>query len=484
MPTPLIRRELLKTLPAIWPDSLLPQIQAQVRASGRKLIILDDDPLGSQTAYDLPIVTDWSATTLRAELADDAPACFVLTNSRSMPAGQAEDVYEEIGRSLTQLEVQTGQAFNILTRCDSTLRGHFPGEVEALQRGMNRPFSACLFIPFFAEGGRLTINDMHYVTEDDQLIPVGQSSYAQDVVFSFQASNLREWVAEKMNGRIIPHHIPSISLADIRQGGPERVAHCLRRLHDGLICIVNAADQRDIEVFVQGLLIAEAEGKRFLYRTAASFIPARLGLPPRPVLTASDLDLPASGGGLIIVGSHMPQTTSQLQALLALPGIHSTEVYVPALLDEQQRQAEIARVVQHVEAGLCSQRDVVIYTSRQLVRGEDIKSTLQLGRHISGSLVAITHLLTTRPRYLLVKGGITASDLATQALQVQRAIVLGQLMPGVPIWRIGSESRFPHLCIIVFPGNVGDTQALVTAISRLSSAPKANESRPERFNPG
>ena len=455
-----------------------------MRGSGRKLIILDDDPLGSQTVYDLPIVTDWSADTLQAELAGDAPACFVLTNSRSMPAGQAESVYEEIGRYLSRLEAQTGQAFNILTRCDSTLRGHFPGEIEALQRGMNRPFAACLFIPFFAEGGRLTINDVHYITEDKQLIPIGQSSYAQDVVFGFQASNLREWVAEKTNGRILPQHIPSISLADIRQGGPERVAGRLRELDNGIICIVNAAEQRDIEVFVQGLLLAEAEDKRFLYRTAASFIPARLGLPPRPLLTASDLDLPPSGGGLIIVGSHVPQTTSQLQALLALPGLHSTEVRVPALLDEHQRQAEIERVVKQVESSLGSQQDVVIYTSRQPVQGKDIESSLQLGRQISGSLAAIARLLSTRPRYLLVKGGITASDLATQALQVQRAIVLGQLMPGVPVWRLGSESRFPHLCFIVFPGNVGDTQALVTAVSRLSRAQKASENGLERFNRG
>jgi uncharacterized protein YgbK (DUF1537 family) len=295
---------------------------------------------------------------------------------------------------------------------------------------------------------------------------------------------LREWVAEKTNGRIIPQHIPSISLADIRQGGPERVAGRLRGLDNGLICIVNAAEQRDIEVFVQGLLLAEAAGKRFLYRTAASFIPARLGLPPRPLLTASDLDLPASGGGLIIVGSHVPQTTSQLQALLAMPGLHSTEVRVPALLDEHQRQAEIERVVKQVESGLGSQQDVVIYTSRQPVQGKDIESSLQLGRQISGSLAAITRLLSTRPRYLLVKGGITASDLATQALQVQRAIVLGQLMPGIPVWRLGSESRFPHLCFIVFPGNVGDTQALVTAVSRLSRAQKASENKLERVNPG
>jgi uncharacterized protein YgbK (DUF1537 family) len=137
--------------------------------------------------------------------------------------------------------------------------------------------------------------------------------------------------------------------------------------------------------------------------------------------------------------------------------------------------------VQYIEAGLSSQRDVIIYTSRQLVQVEDEQHTLQLGWHISGSLVAITRRLTTRPRYLLVKGGITASDLATQALHIKRAIVLGQVMPGVPVWRIGSESRFPGLCIIVFPGNVGDTLALVMTVTRLNRGSNSTESRTESF---
>jgi uncharacterized protein YgbK (DUF1537 family) len=406
--------------------------------------------------------------TLRAELADAAPACFVLTNSRSMAPAAAERIYEEIGRSLSQLDAESGQTFNILTRCDSTLRGHFPGEVEALQRGRQRPFDACLFIPFFAEGGRLTINDVHYVTEGEQLIPAAQTVYARDAVFGYHNSNLRQWVSEKMNGRLPPNHIASISLTDIRQGGPQQVANQLHQLNDGVICIVNAADQRDIEVFVQGLLMAEAQGKQFIYRTAASFIPTRLGLPSRPLLTAHDLNLPLLGGGLTVVGSHTPQTTNQVQALLTLPGMNSTEVQVSTLLNEQQRSAEIERVACHVETCLRRQQDVVIYTSRQLIHAKDKQRTLDLGRRISGSLVAIIRSLTIRPRYLLAKGGITASDLATQALQVQRAIVLGQLMPGVPIWRLGSECHFPHLPYIVFPGNVGDSQALATAVTQLS----------------
>lgn len=461
------RHQLLHTLPPLWPHSLQPQIQAQVQANGRKLFILDDDPLGCQTSYNLPIITDWSTASLRAELADNAPACFILTNSRSLPAAEAERMYEAIGRSLAHLEAETAQTFNILTRCDSTLRGHFPGEVEALQRGMKRPFAATLFIPFFAEGGRLTIHDTHYVSEGRHLIPAAQTPYAQDTLFGYQSSNLRQWVAEKMNGRLQPHHIPSISLTDIRQGGPERIAHLLQQLNDGRPCIVNAADYRDLEVFVQGLLAAEASGSHYLYRTAASFIPTRLGLPPRPLLTAADLQLPPTGGGLIIVGSHVPLTTRQLRPLLALPHIHSTELNINALLHPSSCQPEIERIITHMNHGLRQGQDVVIYTSRQLAAGDNQTQARQMGQLIAQSWQQIVPALDRQPRYLLVKGGITASDIAVQALSVQRAKVLGQLLPGVPVWQFGHESRFPGLGYVVFPGNVGDTLALATAVTRL-----------------
>ena len=71
------------------------------------------------------------------------------------------------------------------------------------------------------------------------------------------------------------------------------------------------------------------------------------------------------------------------------------------------------------------------------------------------------------PRYILAKGGITSSDIATRALNVKKAMVLGQILPGVPVWKLGAESRFPNLAYIVFPGNVGDDRALIAVVRQL-----------------
>jgi uncharacterized protein YgbK (DUF1537 family) len=79
----------------------------------------------------------------------------------------------------------------------------------------------------------------------------------------------------------------------------------------------------------------------------------------------------------------------------------------------------------------------------------------------------VVRALTIRPRYLVAKGGITSSDIATQGLGVRRALVLGQILPGVPVWQLGPETRHPALVYIVFPGNVGGPQALAEIVTTL-----------------
>jgi len=461
------RKELLASLPAEWPEDLLPGIQAQVKASRRKVVVLDDDPTGTQTVHGIPVLTEWPVEALRSELANELPAFYLLTNSRSLSLARAEALNAEIGRNLLEAGRQADREFVVVSRSDSTLRGHFPGEVSALAKTLGQTYDAWLIIPFFLEGGRYTINDIHYVAEGEWLVPAGETEFARDAAFGYQASNLRRWVAEKTGGRVPSETVAAISINDIRRGGPGRVAERFLGLAPGSVCVVNAASYRDMEVLVQGLLTAEARGQRFLYRTAASFVRARAGLGPRSLLTRADLDLPEQGGGLFIVGSHVPRTTSQVNALLTHAGIVSIEISVEALLDESHRRDEIKRVARRADQALQLDQDVVVYTSRRLVTGMDTESNLSIGQQVSEGLVSILRQIPTRPRYLVGKGGITSSDIATQGLKVKRALVLGQILPGVPLWQLGPESRYPGLPYVVFPGNVGGPESLVEIVLAL-----------------
>lgn len=463
------KEDLFRDLPPEWPEGPLPLIREQVRASRRKIVVLDDDPTGTQTVHNLPVLTDWSVDALQREFQNDFPAFYILTNSRSLSLPGAQSLNTEIGHNLVEVGRRANRSFVVVSRSDSTLRGHFPGEVEALASGLKQHFDGWIIIPFFLEGGRYTVGDTHYVEEGGWLIPSGETEFARDSVFGYQSSNLRDWVEEKTAGRVSSNDVVSIAIEDIRMGGSEAVTERLMTLEGSRVCVVNAAGYGDVEVFVKGLLDAEAQGRRFLYRSAASFVRVRAGMSPRPLLSLSDLDMPSRGGGLILVGSYVPKTTRQLQKLLALPQVTGVEMKVEQVLNGEKRQVEIDRVSRSAEALLQSEKDAVIYTSRSLLTAGYAEGDLSISRNVSDALIKTIQRITVKPRYIIAKGGITASDVATKGLHVRRALVLGQILPGVPVWRLGPESRYAGIPYVVFPGNVGGDDALADTVKSLRS---------------
>src|SRR5581483_3762191 len=225
---------------------------------------------------------------------------------------------------------------------------------------------------------------------------------------------------------------------------------------------------QDMQVFASGLLQAEATGRHFLYRTAASFVQVRAGLTPRSLLRVEELNLSGGMGGLIVVGSHVPMTVRQVAQLRAARNPICLEADVRRMLDEGVRVNEIRQIAQSADEALQRGDDVLICTSHEVVTGRNPEESLAIAQHISRSLIEIVRVIPSRPRYILAKGGITSSDIATEALGVKRAMVLGQILPGVPVWELGAESRYPGLTYIVFPGNVGGPNAIADIVAQLS----------------
>lgn len=468
MSEPTIDISYLDTLPPEWEEDLLPRIQQELGQSTYKVVVLDDDPTGTQTVRDIPVLTTWSVAALEEELSGEFPAFFILTNSRSLTENAACDLAREIGENLYRASEKSGVRVVVISRSDSTLRGHFPSEVDASAQALSKDQLPYLIVPFFMEGGRFTLNDIHYVKELDSLVPASMTPFAKDAAFGFANSNLKNYIEEKTGGKIKAEEVISVSLQDIRIGGPDQVADIFRSVPKGAACFVNAASYRDMEVVVSALIKVENDGYEFLYRTAASFVRSRIGLDAGDGLLAGDqLVSPSDNGGLFVIGSYVPKTTSQVSALFDLTDITAIEVQVDELLDESRRAAEIERVVSFTNQTLGSGADAAIYTSRSLVSGSDAASSLEIGRIVSESLVEIVSSITRQPRYLVAKGGITSSDIATKALGIKRAMVIGQALPGVPAWRCGEETRYPGMTYIVFPGNVGEDDALAQIVKKI-----------------
>jgi uncharacterized protein YgbK (DUF1537 family) len=257
-------------------------------------------------------------------------------------------------------------------------------------------------------------------------------------------------------------------LDDIRNNGPDRVTQIFMNLTKGQPIVVNATCYRDLHRVVLGLVAAERAGKRFIYRTGASFVRARAGLDARPLLTRTELlgiDAPKRAPGVVIVGSHVQRSGEQLEHLLQMEQIASIEVDVSRLLESgASRQAivDTGRLLMNdaLESGVTP----VIYTSRNVVSSDN---QLDVSRAVSTALVEVAQGLKTSPGFIVGKGGITSSDIGTKALSAKRAIVLGQIRPGVPVWRLGPESRFPGLPYVVFPGNVGAPETLAEVVVQL-----------------
>ncbi|MDH5603920.1 MAG: hypothetical protein OEY51_08270, partial [Cyclobacteriaceae bacterium] len=360
----------------------------------------------------------------------------------------------------------SNRKFRVISRSDSTLRGHYPAEVMALKEGLQMKEVKQVIMPFFLEGGRITVNDIHYVKEGGQLVPVSETPFARDASFGYKNADLKQWIQEKSKGEIESKDVCSISLYDLREKGPLKTAEKIFNT-DTTAFVVNAVTTRDAEVAALAFLLAEEKGAVLLYRTAATIVQTLAGLRPRPLLTKGELDLPPGGGSLTIVGSYVPKSTDQLAYITQNQEVSSIHVEVEKVLSEKSNDYLLQQYTREVESCLLKGRDVVIYTSRELVTGNSARESLDIVAKISEFVVKIVKNISLRPRFIIAKGGITSSDIATKALGMKKAMVLGQLLPGVPVWRLDKESRFAGMVYVVFPGNVGEKESLSRALSIL-----------------
>ncbi|KAK1996521.1 hypothetical protein LX36DRAFT_658492 [Colletotrichum falcatum] len=467
------------SLPSEFSGDVISSTQ-KVVANGQVpvLVVLDDDPTGTQTCHNIDVLTVWDAATLEYEFSLNPPGFFLLTNSRALPSAEAKQLILEICRNVKQAAEKSNKAFEIVLRGDSTLRGHLPEEPEAAEEALGK-FDAWVITPFFYQGGRYTIDDVHYVKEGDVLVPASQTPFAQDATFGYKNSNLRKYVLEKCGSRFDDSSFLSVTLDDIRVGGPAGVTKKLLSVAPGsnTVVIVNAAAESDMHLFVAGLLEAEKEGRRYLYRTGAAFVSSRLGITGIPPLTMADLGVSVKEGikqpgGLIVAGSYVPKTTAQLKVLRERRGdkLNVIELDVAGLIESAEAADKVVTAAAGETASkLAAGEDVLVMTSRKLIKGDDAISSLQIGSRVARALVQLVEKIDVRPRYLIAKGGITSSDAATKGLKMRRARILGQAAPGVPLWRCDEEtSRHRGVPYVVFPGNVGSDSTLAEVVESWS----------------
>ena len=414
-----------------------------------KIIVLDDDPTGSQTVHGCPLVTRWTPEVLDAGLDDPGPLLFILSNTRALPAASAAEVTREICRSLKTVLGRRSLLAIYVSRSDSTLRGHYPVETDVISEELG-PFDAHFLVPAFFEGGRVTIDGVHYLTEDGRLVRTDTTEFARDSVFGYSTSYLPAYVEEKTKGRTPQSDVVRLSVEPTAEAYLARIMP----LEKNRCVAVDSSSYEELRRFAEAMLRALAAGKRFFLRSAASVVSALAALPPQPTAASEMWRLRRSTGpGVVVVGSHVRRSSDQLEALLRMPGAVGIELDVGKLPHEA---AALTRaIIEAVSSANATGKTAVVYTSRRERAFPSADERLGFGRVVADVLVAVVRALPLSTSFLISKGGITSNEVLSRGLGADLYRVEGQIAAGCTVVRVPEGHRLSGLPVVIFPGNVG-----------------------------
>jgi uncharacterized protein YgbK (DUF1537 family) len=221
-----------------------------------KIIVLDDDPTGTQSATAVTVILESSADLLTDSLWD-SDSVYVQTNSRSISQTEAVALVGQIRRDALEAATRLHDDVRFVLRGDSTLRGYVFAESEVFASDE----SIIEFVPAFPDGGRTTIDGKHLVLIDGQQIPADQTEYAADPVFAFAHGHLDDYVAEKSDwpGILVPLAVVRIgAIADVLRDAPPRS-----------VVLPDVSDNADIAIIAEAITIAQLAGGDIVVRCAA-----------------------------------------------------------------------------------------------------------------------------------------------------------------------------------------------------------------------
>lgn len=417
-------------------------------------VILDDDPTGTQSATDVDVLLYWNPDVFADAIAR-ASSVYVLTNTRAVDEAAAVELIETIRRESAEIAERRGLRLRYVLRGDSTLRGHVFAESAVLMSEE----SVLVFVPAFPDGGRTTENGVHYVSVEGERIRADESEFAQDPVFPFDTADLSEYVTKYGNRE--PHWFP-LPLID---QGADAVADALCSLPPGCVALFDAVTNTHIRGIAAGIRQAQQRGRDIVVRSASPLAAALAGVESRGLLGTIDRTTNPRRT-LIACGSHTRASGEQLRAIEPLVG--------PALEIDTDRafadpHAEGQRVAQLAAEPLNRTGTAVIATARHR-RPQD--GTLAHGQRVMTALTRAVASLADDVDTVVAKGGITSADVARVGLGATTARVLGQILPGISLWRIRRPSG-TDITYVVVPGNVGHRDTLHDVLDRIGAAREA-----------
>ena len=451
-----------------------------------KVIVIDDDPTGSQTVNNCLLLLKWDYSTLLKGFESKSNLFFILANTRSLSENNAKLRLEEICKSLKEViskRLYKEEEFVFVSRGDSTLRGHNFLEPKIINDCLG-PFDATFHIPAFIEGKRLTINGEHFIDN----IPVSQTIFAKDKIFGYETSNIKELLFLKSRSQINLNDIQNLKLSELKvleSKDNNIIFNKLKNLNNNTHLIVDVENYSHLKKF--SLAIKKlSKQKKFLFRTAASFVSSISGVidnPQKPIFY-SDLRRKNSKKnflpGFLVIGSYVELTTIQLEKLLEISDCVPIELDVfkflriSKLKNNQDKLALFKNsLLIEIRSILKKGNSPVLFTSRKEIYLDNKNEQVNFYNYLASFIAEFVADLKNEIGYLVSKGGITTNVILSDGLKANNVYLHGQIVTGISLLTFKLEND-DNLPIVTFPGNIGNDNSLVRVWSILENKNKSS----------
>ena len=438
-----------------------------------KIIVIDDDPTGSQTVSDCLLLLRWDHKTLLKGFNNNSKIFFILANTRSLSEDDARERIQEICINLSIIirnKFYEKEKFILISRGDSTLRGHNFLEPYIINRFLG-PFDATFHIPAFIEGNRITIEGNHFV----EGIPAHYTIFARDKIFGYKTNNLRTLLYEKSNSKLSIDSIKNLTVRDLELLNitPENnIFKFIKGLNNNQQIIVDATNYSELNKLSN--LFKKLREKKFLFRTSASFISSILNSNTNNLKKSTYSELRRKNNankympGIIIIGSYVDKTTRQLNKMLKISSCKALELNILnlyQLFNNENNYSQLnylkKSILNTIQRILASGQTPVLYTSRNFLVLDNESKQIKFQKFLSSFIAKLVADIKFEIGYLISKGGITTNTILSEGFNIDSVYLEGQILAGISLITVDLMKLKSKIPIVTFPGNIGEEDDLV-----------------------
>ncbi len=437
-----------------------------------KVIVIDDDPTGSQTVNNCLLLLKWDYSTLIKGFQSKSNLLFILANTRSLSENDAKLRLVEICNAIKKVISKESykEEFIFVSRGDSTLRGHNFLEPKIMNDCLG-PFDATFHIPAFIEGKRMTIDGDHFVDN----VPVSQTIFAKDKIFGYKTSNVKKLLFQKCKSQIKFNDIQNLKISELKvleSKDKNIVFNKIKNLKENSHVIVDIENYSQLKKFTLSIkkLIKQ---KKFLFRTAASFISSISAVKDNPkepffysLIRRNNREkkfLP----GFYVIGSYVELSTIQLKEFLEISECIPIEFDVFEFLrisklksNQDQLVLFKNKLLAQIRSILKQENTPVLFTSRKEVSVGNNDEQVNFYNSLAHFISELVSGLKNEIGYLVSKGGITSNVILSNGFKANYVYLHGQIITGVSLvtFKLENDENLP---IVTFPGNIGNQDSLV-----------------------